>query len=557
MFHRLGWVNPLFGGIYLDLFLLWTFPTIQGVLKPEVVKRLHQYVAPIPYWDARNLGNLWMASDEILDFYIFGPLGDIARQVFQSPQAVTSHLPPSAQLQRDFISRRQVDSTNGWHIDRTESQICFLPVNFPYFSHEYDSTIGLWLGNLLNNRFFGEPSPSAFFPRSVRSVTNPPNTFRRHWQGLQCLWLWRVVCEALRSSIRASTLRPRPKKRGRSILQAKPCTARKVALNAGCCGTPIPLCQFFQEWHWIQRWSWSIGWNLEIFSCSTHVCGIARHHGQGPKLSWACSRPLPHPHISHTIHQCGRILFYPGVWTRDLKTKPLLCGLSMFFHDFWIPLAFSRKESGKGWREVVFIRRSWSRAQVGEGDGSPCFPYVYPEDKRPKVGSTLTFKRLPLPLTRPQHVVYFIFSWFHVQMRDILRKLYFCSKSWDFDDIGPLAVGLSYPLTANTCRQLRVGGHQEFRLDSEANFHSPVETFFWSFARERHSIPCSVAGFLGRVAWFPLGLSMGWSAGIPAFSPITYSIWMHLGYIPNFIHTQISYSSSVIYPIMSPLYNHS
>ena len=190
------------------------------------------------------------------------------------------------------------------------------------------------MGNLLNNRLFGEPSPSAFFPRSVRSVTNPPNTFRRHWQGLQCLWLWRVVCEALRSSIRASTLRPCPKKRGRSILQAKPCTARKVALNAGCCGTPIPLCQFFQEWRWIQRWSWSIGWNLEIFSCSTHVCGIARHHGQGPKLSWACSRPLPHPHISHMIHQCGRILFYPGVWTRDLKTKRLLCSLSMFFSWF-------------------------------------------------------------------------------------------------------------------------------------------------------------------------------------------------------------------------------
>ena len=120
MFHRLGLVNPLFGGIYLFLFVDF-FEYNQGVLKPEVVKRLHQYVAPIPYWDARNLGNLWMASDEILDFYIFGPLGDIARQVFQSPQAVTSHLPPSAQQQRDFISRRQVDSTNGWHIDRTES----------------------------------------------------------------------------------------------------------------------------------------------------------------------------------------------------------------------------------------------------------------------------------------------------------------------------------------------------------------------------------------------------------------------------------------------------
>ena len=117
-------MNPLFGGYQFGRFYIFfvePLETIQGVLKPELVKKLHEYVAAIPYWDARNLGNLWMTSDEILDFYIFGPLGNIARQLFQSHQAVTSHLPPSAQLQRDFISRRQVDSTNGWHIDRTES----------------------------------------------------------------------------------------------------------------------------------------------------------------------------------------------------------------------------------------------------------------------------------------------------------------------------------------------------------------------------------------------------------------------------------------------------
>ena len=77
---------------------------------------------------------------------------------------------------------------------------------------------------------------------------------------------------------------------------------------------------------------------------------------------------------------------------------------------------------------IVFFTE-FRRVQVGEGDGSPCFPYASPEDKRPKVGSNLTFKRLPLPLTRPQHVLYFASSWFHVQIRDLLRKLYFSFKS--------------------------------------------------------------------------------------------------------------------------------
>ena len=66
---------------------------LKGVLKPEVVKKLHEHLLPIPEWDSEKRLNLWMQHDEILDFYLFRPLGDIARQVFQSPQAVTSLLP--------------------------------------------------------------------------------------------------------------------------------------------------------------------------------------------------------------------------------------------------------------------------------------------------------------------------------------------------------------------------------------------------------------------------------------------------------------------------------
>ena len=103
---------------------------LKGVLKPEVVKKLHEQLLPIPEWDSEKRLNLWMQHDEILDFYLFGPLGDIARQVLQSPQAVTSLLPPTAQLQRDFISTRSHNSTNGWHIDRTECQIGDQPSKF-------------------------------------------------------------------------------------------------------------------------------------------------------------------------------------------------------------------------------------------------------------------------------------------------------------------------------------------------------------------------------------------------------------------------------------------
>ncbi|CAK9023203.1 unnamed protein product [Durusdinium trenchii] len=96
---------------------------LKGVLRPSMVAKLRAVVERRqPQLTPPTSSNLWMDSDELLDFYLFGPLGGIAAQLFQSRDAVTSHLAPSAQLQRDFISKRYQEATNGWHIDRTECQ---------------------------------------------------------------------------------------------------------------------------------------------------------------------------------------------------------------------------------------------------------------------------------------------------------------------------------------------------------------------------------------------------------------------------------------------------
>lgn len=315
---------------------------LKGVLKPEVVKRLHQYVAPIPYWDARNLGNLWMASDEILDFYIFGPLGDIARQVFQSPQAVTSHLPPSAQLQRDFISRRQVDSTNGWHIDRTECQIGDQPSKYISTALARLAVPLVVEGGVRSTQIINQSKYAAAMSEEAREEYFAGKAMYCKEGRFERWMLWH------------------------------PNTTVPVLP-----GVTLDTAMIME--HWMEPGD-ILMFNTCLWHRSPPWAGPEVELGLQPTFA-------PSTHISHD----------PPMWA-----DPLLS---------WC------------------LNEGFEDKAVGEADGSPCFPYVYPEDKRPKVGSTLTFKRLPLPLTRPQHVAYFIFSWFHVQMRDILRKLYFCSKS--------------------------------------------------------------------------------------------------------------------------------
>ena len=81
---------------------------LKGVLTPAIVAKLHAFIAAIPQDDTRQAGNVWMVSDEMLDFYLFGPLGNIAAQVFQSPQAVTS---PSSANRSDTTRFHQQKAT--------------------------------------------------------------------------------------------------------------------------------------------------------------------------------------------------------------------------------------------------------------------------------------------------------------------------------------------------------------------------------------------------------------------------------------------------------------
>lgn len=47
---------------------------LKGVLTPAIVAKLHEQTLPFTI-NEENGANVWMLSDELLDFYLFGPLG--------------------------------------------------------------------------------------------------------------------------------------------------------------------------------------------------------------------------------------------------------------------------------------------------------------------------------------------------------------------------------------------------------------------------------------------------------------------------------------------------
>ena len=57
---------------------------LKGVLKPEVVKKLHENLLPIPEWDSEKRLNLWMQHDEILDFTFLDPWGTLLGRFFRA-----------------------------------------------------------------------------------------------------------------------------------------------------------------------------------------------------------------------------------------------------------------------------------------------------------------------------------------------------------------------------------------------------------------------------------------------------------------------------------------
>ncbi|CAL1167112.1 unnamed protein product [Cladocopium goreaui] len=280
---------------------------LKGVLKPEVVKKLHEYVAPIDYFDPRNIGNLWMMSDEILDFYLFGPLGDIARQVFQSPQAVTAHLAPSAQLQRDFISRRHLNSTNGWHIDRTECQMGDQPSKYLSTALARLAVPLIVEGGVRGTQIINQSKYAAAMSEGTREEYLAGKSMYRKEGRFEQWMLW------------------------------DPDTAVPV----------LPGVKLDEEMiieHWMEPGD-IVLFNTCLWHCSPPWVGPEQELGLQPTYA-------PSNHIAHD----------PPTYT-DMMASWCL------YDEF----------AGK---------------PIGEVNSS-CYPYAYPEDKRPKVGSTLTLKRRP------------------------------------------------------------------------------------------------------------------------------------------------------------------
>mmetsp|Transcript_97557 Transcript_97557/g.119495 ORF Transcript_97557/g.119495 Transcript_97557/m.119495 type:complete len:383 (+) Transcript_97557:37-1185(+) len=312
---------------------------LKGVLKPELVKKLHDYIAPIPYWDERNLGNLWMLSDEILDFYLYGPLGAISAQLFQSPQAETSGLAPSAQLQRDFISRRQLDTTNGWHIDRTECQV-------------------------------GD-QPSKFLSSALARLA-VPLVFEGGVRGTQIINQSKYAA-AMSEEERADYYA------GKAVYRKEGRFERGMFWDPNIVVPRLPGVQLDKDMimeHWIEPGD-IVLFNTCLWHRSPPWAGPEPELGLQPTFA-------PATHINHN----------PDYWADGMAT--------WCFNDDY-------DSAGKA---------------VGEGEGSPCFPYAYPEEKRPKVNSTMTFKRRPIG--RPRH---YIASFLWLQLRDQLRKVQYFYKS--------------------------------------------------------------------------------------------------------------------------------
>eukprot|EP00435_Cladocopium_sp_Y103_P026976 s1350_g6.t1 len=273
-----------------------------------------------------------MHQDEFLDFYLFGPLGDIARQVFQSPQAVTSHLPPTAQLQRDFVSARTHSSINGWHIDRSECQRGDQPSKFLSTALARLAVPLIVEGGVRGTQIINQSKYAAAMSEGARKEYFAGKSMYRREGRFERSFLW------------------------------DPDT--KVPVLPG-----VKLDEEMIMEHWMEPGD-VVVFNTCLWHRSPPWAGPEREISLQPTFA-------PSNHISHD----------PPLWS---DTESSWC----LYDEF----------AGK---------------PIGEVNSS-CFPYAYPEDKRPTVGSTLTTKRRPKGL--PRHLA---FSWVSVQAKDMLRKLYF------------------------------------------------------------------------------------------------------------------------------------
>ena len=309
---------------------------LKGVLTPTIIAKLHEQTLPFTI-NEENGANVWMLSDELLDFYLFGPLGSIAAQVFQSPQAVTSHLPPSAQMQRDFISQRHQNSTFGWHIDRSECQSGDQPSRY----------ISTALARL------ALPLVSKGGSRSTQIINQSK------------------YAAAMSGEQREEYLA------GKSMYRKEGRFERHFLWDPNTTLPVLPGVELNEDM--IMEY-WMEPGDIVLFNTCLWHRAPPWAGGAEPELALQPTF-APSNHISH----------YPSVYVDPFGS--------------WC------------------LNEGFDAMPIGEGDGSPCFPYAYPPEKRPNAAATLTFKRTPRSL--PRHLG---FSWLAVLSRDILRKVWFLYK---------------------------------------------------------------------------------------------------------------------------------
>ncbi|CAE7289236.1 unnamed protein product [Symbiodinium natans] len=305
---------------------------LKGVLKPTVIKELHKIISPIPRTDPQHTGNLWMLHDELLDFYLHGPLADIARQLFESPQAVTAHLPPSAQIQRDFFNIRNGDSTNGWHIDRTECQRGDQPSKFLSTALARLAVPLILEGGVRGTQIINQSKYAAAMSEKDREAYFAGKAMYRKegrfedWMG----WDTNTSLPVLPGVTLTEDMIMEPWMEPGDVVVFNTCL-----------------------WHRSPPWT-----------------GPEPELGLHPTFA-------PSTHVNHD----------PPAYTDPMGT--------------WC------------------LNDDFAHQAIGEGP-SPCFPHAYPEEKRPKNGSTLTLQRRPMAL--PRHL---LISFLGVRFRDQLRKVFY------------------------------------------------------------------------------------------------------------------------------------
>ncbi|CAK9036856.1 unnamed protein product [Durusdinium trenchii] len=307
---------------------------LKGVLRPEVVEKLHKLIlakADAGYFNMTTAFNMWMDSDELLDFYLFGPLGGIAAQFFSSPESVTSHLPPSAQLQRDFLSRRhQNNVTNGWHIDRTECQ--------------------------------GGDQPSKYTSTALPRLA-VPLAFKQGVRGTQILNQSQYAAAMREEDFQLYWAGKSPYRR----------EGRFEPWFGYDYNTSLPVLPGVELKKDMIMEPWMDPGDVVIFNTCL----------------WHRSPPWTGPEVEFALQPT----FAPS--SHVPKDPPILM------------------DSGGGWCDHGLGEKSIGR-------GNPCFPFAFPETKRPSKGSTLTFRRYPTPL--PRHVG---MSLLRILAMDKLRSVWF------------------------------------------------------------------------------------------------------------------------------------